>query len=99
MTKTRGFTFGVCGNDVADVYLVICNYDAVDKQLDELTTLGKRQGVQGGLNTLAEVLDANCERCQIRSVSGLEPLADGAVVLNRYGFGSIHGVCVQTRLG
>ena len=65
MTKVLDFPLGTGGDDIADFNMAIGNDDAVDQQFDKLATLSEGQGFQSRLDTLTEILDANCERCQI----------------------------------
>jgi hypothetical protein len=54
MTKWGGFSLGARGDHITDLHLVIGDDDVIDEQLHQLSALGKRELVQGGLQPLAE---------------------------------------------
>ena len=62
MTKRGGFSLGARGDHVANLHLVMGDDDVIDQQFHQLSALGKRELVQGGLQPPAK---------------GLEPLGQG----------------------
>ena len=58
MTKRGGFSLGARGDHVANLHLVMGDDDVIDEQLYQLSALGKRELVQGGLQPPAKGLQA-----------------------------------------
>ena len=58
MTKWGGFSLGARGDYIANLYLVMGDDDVIDEQLYQLSALGKRELVQGGLQPPAKGLQA-----------------------------------------
>lgn len=58
MTKWGGFSLGARGDHRANLHLVMGDDDVIDEQLHQVSALGKRELVQGGLQPLAQGLDA-----------------------------------------
>ena len=58
MTKWGGFSLGARGDHIANLHLVMGDDDVIDEQLYQLSALGKRELVQGGLQPPAKGLQA-----------------------------------------
>src|SRR4029450_10783873 len=58
MTKGGGFSLGARGDHIANLHLVMGDDDVIDEQLYQLSALGKRELVQGGLQPPAKALKA-----------------------------------------
>jgi hypothetical protein len=54
MTKGGGFPRRTGWQDIPNLNLVVCDDDTIDKQFDQLPSLGEIQAVQGRLDALAE---------------------------------------------
>jgi hypothetical protein len=57
MTKQGGFSLGARGDHVANLHLVMGDDDVIDQQFHQLSALGTRELVQGGLQPPAKGLE------------------------------------------
>ena len=54
MTKRGGFPLGAGGHHIANLHLAVGDDDVIDEQFYQLSALGKRELLQGGLQPLAK---------------------------------------------
>ena len=65
MTKRGGFSLGAGGHHIANLHLVMGDDDVIDEQFHQLSALGKRELVQGGLQPPAKGLESLGQRGDI----------------------------------
>jgi len=56
MTKWGGFSLGAGGDHIANLHLVMGDDEVIDEPLHQLSALGTRELVQGGLQPPAKSL-------------------------------------------